>query len=105
MNENRKPRKDYLIPNFKNHLPAVTPPVYERYTKEELEEIIEKNFGITTIICSLVDCTYKQLYNALDKYELRDCLTQAKKNLVSLAEKAVLDCLHSESEKIRLDAA
>ena len=95
----------HLIPKFTNNMLAVMPPVYDRFSKEELEEIIVKNYGIVTVICSLCDCTYKQLYGAIDKYELRDVLMESKQQLVSIAEKAVLDCLHSESEKIKLDAA
>lgn len=98
-------QETHLIPKFKNNMTAVMPPVYDRYSKEELEEIIIKNYGIITVICSLVDCTYKQLYGAIDKYELRDVLAESKQQLVSIAEKAVLDCLNSESEKIRFEAA
>lgn len=98
-------QETHLIPKFKNNMTAVMPPVYDRYSKEELEEIIIKNYGIITVICSLVDCTYKQLYVAIDKYELRDVLAESKQQLVSIAEKAVLDCLNSESEKIRFEAA
>jgi hypothetical protein len=49
-------------------MPAVTPAVHTRYTKEELEEIINKNYGIVTVICSILDCNYKQFYKALDHY-------------------------------------
>lgn len=103
--QSEKARKNYLIPQIRNNMPAVTPPVYERYTKEQLEELIVRNYGIITVICSLADCTYKQLYGAIDRYELRDVLAEAKQQLVGIAEKAVLDCLNSESEKIKLEAA
>lgn len=95
----------HLIPKFKNSMPAVLPPVYDRYSKDELEEIIVKNLGIVTVICSVLDCNYKQFYNALDRYDLREVLAESKKQLVSIAEKAVLECLNSESEKIKLEAA
>ena len=94
-----------LLPQFKNNMPAVTPAVYTRYTKEELEEIINKNYGIVTVICSILDCNYKQFYKALDYYQIRDVLTDAKQQLVSLAEKAVLDCLTSEMDSVKLKAA
>lgn len=100
-----KSRDDYMIPKFTNNMPAVTPAVYLRYTKEELEDIIIKNYGIVTVICSLCDCTYKQLYQAIDRYELREVLAESKQQLVSMAEKAVLDCLQSKSEAIKLKAA
>lgn len=84
---------------------AVTPPVYKRFTKEELQTIIEENLGITTVLCGVLDCTYAQLYKAIDHYNLRDCLTRAKKNLVGIAESAILDCLSSQNEQVKLRAA
>ena len=84
---------------------SVLPAVYKRYTKEEVEKVIEDNYGIVTIICNLLDCTAKQFYKAVDKYGLRDELKEAKNNLVSVAEKAILDCLRSENENIKLKSA
>ena len=84
---------------------AVLPAVYKRYTKEEVEKVIEENYGIVTIICDLLDCTANQFYKAVDKYGLRDELKEAKNNLVSVAEKAILDCLRSENENIKLKSA
>lgn len=94
-----------IVKGFKNNLNFVTPPVYQRYTKEELEEIIEKYYGITTIICGIVDCTYKQLYKAIDYYDLREYLADSKKQLVGMAEKAILECLASQNEQVKLRAA
>lgn len=94
-----------IVKGFKNNLNFVTPPVYQRYTKEELEEIIEKYYGITTIICGIVDCTYKQLYKAIDYYDLREYLADSKKQLVGMAEKAILECLESQNEQVKLRAA
>ena len=84
---------------------SVLPAVYKRYTKEEIEKVIEENYGIVTIICNLLDCTAKQFYKAVDKYGLREELKEAKNNLVSVAEKAILDCLRSENENIKLKSA
>lgn len=84
---------------------AVLPAVYKRYTKEEVEKVIEENYGIVTIICSLLDCTPKQFYKAVDKWGLRDHLKEAKNNLVGVAEKAILDCLRSDNENIKLKSA
>ena len=84
---------------------AVLPSLEKRYTKEEVEKVIEENYGILTIICDLLDCTAKQFYNAVDKWGLRDHLKEAKNNLVSVAEKAILDCLRSENENIKLKSA
>lgn len=94
-----------IVKGFKNNLNFVTPPVYQRYTKEELEEIIEKYYGITTIICGIVDCTYKQLYKAIDYYDLREYLADSKKQLVGMAEKAIVECLASQNEQVKLRAA
>lgn len=94
-----------IVKGFKNNLNFVTPPVYQRYTKEELEAIIEKYYGITTIICGIVDCTYKQLYKAIDYYGLREYLADSKKHLVGMAEKAILECLESQNEQVKLRAA
>ena len=84
---------------------AVLPSLEKRYTKEEVERIIEENYGIVTIICDLLDCTAKQFYNAVDKWGLRDHLKEAKNNLVGVAEKAILDCLRSQNENIKLKSA
>ena len=94
-----------LLPQMKNGLKPVTPPVYKRFTKEELQTIIEENYGITTIICGIIDCNFSQFYKAVDYYKLRDCLAESKSRLVSLAEKAILDCLSSQNENIKLKAS
>ena len=84
---------------------AVMPPVCKRFTKEEVERIIDENYGILTLVCGLLDCTPKQFYIAVDKWGLRDHLKEAKSNLVGVAEKAILDCLHSDNENIKLKSA
>ena len=84
---------------------AVLPAVYKRYRKEEVEKVIEENYGIITLICSILDCTAKQFYKAVDKYGLREELKEAKNNLVSVAEKAIFDCLRSQNENIKLKSA
>lgn len=87
------------------HKNSVLPPISKRYTKEQFMSEIEANYGIITILCSKLDCTAKQFYKAIDKWELRDHLDQSKKKLVGLAEKAILECLMSENENIKLRAA
>ena len=84
---------------------AVLPPLDKRYAKDQLEEEITANFGIVTVICAKLDCTPKQFYNTLDKLNLRECLKQAKQQLVGIAERAILECLHSENEQVKLRAA
>lgn len=100
-----KSRQNYMIPKFKNNMNPVMPSVSERFTKEELEEIITCNFGVITVICSMLDCTYKQFYKAIDKYNLRQCLFDAKQQIVGMAEEAILDCLKSKNEAIKLKSA
>ena len=87
------------------HKNAILPALEKRYTKEEVEQIIEENYGILTIICALLDCTPKQFYKAIDKWNLREELKDAKNNLVGVAEKAILDFLRSENENIKLKSA
>lgn len=87
------------------HRKAVMPPVCKRFTKEEVERIIDENYGILTLVCGLLDCTPKQFYNAVDKWGLRDHLKEAKSQLVGVAEEAILDCLHSDNENIKLKSA
>ena len=84
---------------------AVMPPVCKRFTKEEVERIIDENYGILTLVCGLLDCTPKQFYIAVDKWGLRDHLKEAKSQLVGVAEEAILDCLHSGNENIKLKSA
>ena len=100
MNKNGK-----LLPGFKNNLTPVLPPLQQRFTKEELQTIIEENYGVVTVLCNVLDCTYAQFYKAITHYNLRECLANAKKNLVGLAEKAILDCLKSQNENIKLKAS
>ena len=84
---------------------AVMPPVCKRFTKEGVERIIDENYGILTLVCGLLDCTPKQFYIAVDKWGLRDHLKEAKSQLVGVAEEAILDCLHSDNENIKLKSA
>ena len=57
---------------------SVLPPVYKRYSREEVEKIIEENYGIITVICAILDCSARQFYIAVDKWGLRDHLKEAK---------------------------
>ena len=47
-----------LLPGFKNKLTPVLPPLQQRFTKEELQTIIEENYGVVTVLCNVLDCTY-----------------------------------------------
>ena len=95
----------YDLPNI-NSAQAVLPAVHTRYSKEQLEEIIEKNYGIVTAICCQLDCTYKQYYLALKHYNIsNEFINKCKKTLVGFAESAILQCLNSENEAVKLKAA
>ena len=37
---------------------SVLPAVYKRYTKEEVEKVIEDNYGIVNLICNILDYTF-----------------------------------------------
>ena len=88
-----------------NKLQPKLPPLDQRYTKEQLEECIERQYGIVTAICNELDCTYSQFYKAVKHLGLQDKLSAAKKNIVSMAEQVILGALASPDEKTRIDAA
>lgn len=41
-----------------NKLAPKLPPLDKRYTREQLEDCIERQYGIVTAICNELDCTY-----------------------------------------------
>lgn len=104
MKEKMEEKEKISLPKVLNRK-AVMPPVCKRFTKEEVERIIDENYGILTLVCGLLDCTPKQFYIAVDKWGLRDHLKEAKNQLVGVAEEAILDCLHSDNENIKLKSA
>ena len=98
-------KNDKLLPGFKNNLKPVLPPLQQRFTKEELQTIIEQNYGVVTVLCNVLDCNFSQFYKAIDYFKLRDFLAESKKRLVGLAENAILECLKSQNENIKLKAS
>ena len=88
-----------------NNLTPKLPPLEKRYTKKQIQECIEKHYGVVTRICNELDCTYTQFYKAIKQLNLQEYLTDAKKNLVSLAENTLLEALASVDEKTRVDVA
>lgn len=88
-----------------NKLQPKLPPLDKRYTREQLEDCIERQYGIVTAICNELDCTYSQFYKVVKKLQLQTELAAAKKNLVSIAEQVILGALASPDEKTRIDAA
>ena len=100
-------KKDHELAKLKQiyHKPAVLAPIYKRYTQEQFMAEVEANYGIVTLLCAKLDCTAKQFYKAIDEWKLRDFLKDCKNQLVGLAEKAILECLTSENENVKLRAA
>ena len=84
---------------------ASLPALWHRLTKDDLEKELFDCKGIVTLICNKLDCSYKQLYNALDHYGLRDSLKQAKEMMLGQAEEVVVKSLQSDNEAIALKAA
>ena len=85
---------------------ATNPPLSKRFTKSQIVLSIGRNKGIKTAICKELDCTIHQLNMYLRIHsELIPLLKEAKQELVSLAEEAILDNLTSKNEGTRQKAA
>ena len=89
----------------KNHLAKTEDRKPFKATKPQLEEAIDKFFGMTYDICLHFNCTPKQLYTRIDKFGLRDQMIEARKNLVAQAESVVGKALKSDNEKLRVETA
>ena len=89
----------------KNHLAKTEDRKPFKATKQQLEEAIDKFFGMTYDICIHFNCTPKQLYTRIDKFGLRDQMQQARQALVAQAESVVGKALKSENEKLRVETA
>lgn len=94
-----------ILPSLTNLPKSEDGPMYKKYTKDQMKDIIDQNCGIISLILLKTGYNYKQIYNCLDKYKLRDYLTQAKQNLVSKAEKVLFDNLDSENPVVQQRAA
>lgn len=77
----------------------------DRYTKEQVEDCIERHLGVVTSICNDLDCTYSQFYKAVKHYGLDGKIAEARKAIVAEAEGALLEALRSADPRIKLDAA
>ena len=95
------PQPNPLQPIHQASLPAL----WHRLTKEDLEKELFNCKGIVTLLCNKLDCSYKQLYNALDHYGLRESLKQAKDMMLGKAEEVLVKSLDSNNEEIALKAA
>lgn len=76
-----------------------------KISKQALEETIEQCNGLTYDMCLALDCTPKQLYNKIDQYQLREAMTEARKQLVAQAESVVGRALKSDNEKLSIETA
>lgn len=65
-----------------NGMKPKLPALKHRYTREQLEETIDKHYGIVTAICNDIDCSYAQFYSAIKHYGLSDKLQEAKQRIV-----------------------
>ena len=104
-NKQNQASKSTLQVGITNNLTPKLPPLEKRYTKKQIQECIEKHYGVVTRICNELDCTYTQFYKTIKQLNLQKDLAEAKKNLVSLAENTLLEALASVDEKTRVDVA
>ena len=81
------------------------PPIEQRYTKDEVVECIHRHFGIFTAICNELDCSFYALTKYIRKNGLDGDVSEARKTITEVAQNAILECLNSKDEKVRLDAA
>ena len=95
-----------LIQNgIKNHMKPKLPAIWKRFTKQEFADIVEKHFGIVTVCCNVLDCTYSQFWQAASHWELRDFVREQKAALVSKAEQTIAEKLDSQIDNVALRAA
>ena len=104
-NKQNQASKSTMQVGITNNLTPKLPPLEKRYTKKQIQDCIEKHYGVVTRICNELDCTYTQFYKTIKQLNLQEYLTEAKKNLVSLAENTLLEALASVDEKTRVDVA
>ena len=95
----------FIENGIKNHMKPKLPAIWKRMTKQEFADIVEKHFGIVTVCCNVLDCTYSQFWQAASHWELRDFVRQQKAALVSKAEQTIADKLDSQIDSVALRAA
>lgn len=78
----------------------------KRYSKNDIILAIGRNKGVKTAICRDLDCSIYQLNNWLNVHsECKKLITEAKKELVSLAEETLLANLKSDNPQVSQRAA
>lgn len=88
----------------KQHL-AKTKTRRAKLTKDTLEQSIIHNNGLTFDICCDLECTPKQFWNAVEKHQLKDLVSDCRKQLVGRAESTLNSLLESEDDKTKVAAA
>ena len=96
---------EILRNGVKNGMTPKLPPLWKRYTKQEFADVVEKHFGIVTVCCNVLDCTYSQFWQAASHWELRDFVRAQKAALVSKAEETIAKKLDSSIDNVALRAA
>ena len=96
---------EILRNGVKNHMQPKLPPIWKRFTKQEFADVVEKHFGIVTVCCNVLDCTYSQFWQAASHWELRDFVRAQKAALVSKAEETIAKKLDSSIDNVALRAA
>ena len=85
-----------------NTKPTTKLPLAKRYKKDQIVLAIGRNKGIKSAVCRELDCTMSQLNHYVNIHsELKPMFSEAKKEIVSLAEEKLLQNLNSEDESIR----
>lgn len=78
----------------------------KRYKKDQIVLAIGRNNGVKSAICRELDCSIYQLNNWLNVHsECKKLITDAKKELVSLAEETLLANLKSDNPQVAQRAA
>lgn len=78
----------------------------KRYKKDQIVIAIGRNNGVKSAICRELDCSIYQLNNWLNIHsECKKLITEAKKELVSLAEETLLANLKSDNPQVSQRAA
>ena len=95
----------FIENGIKNHMKPKLPAIWKRFTKQEFADIVEKHFGIVTVCCNVLDCTYSQFWQAASHWELRDFVREQKAALVSKAEQTIAEKLDSQIDSVALRAA
>ena len=83
-----------------------TKPLAKRYKKDQIVLAIGRNKGIKSAVCRELDCSIYQLNHYLNIHsELKPLFSEAKREIVSLAEETLLSNLKSDNPQVSQRAA